>query len=813
MEKRDFRLDYWPQKLTKLKLDPDELFDYEHMNYGLKEVKNLVGFDVRTEVQNQQNQIIDVSPESNLGKNRFKELYRKANAVLDKQYKFYSEKNHTVLRNQIINLIREIKNDNTHWTFMDHAFKLVEQVDDYLDFTEIHLYSVTHLFKKLDNSIKVLNREVLSGFLKQEAKENNSFVHLARSWESRVNLEGLKLVEVYIYRHADDILRELKDLEHKATFLERCKKLKVAIEEGIKKHTLHVDRWLREFKEFNQLRYHDKIEVDEEREMKKAIAAAWDDELANFKTVDGHTFKTHSLEVPGTFASSSKESHSYSDLSAWLVLVHTMYYMLMYYGNSPTASKYSDALDFSSSLSGIVQAATPLAAFLSTFHYRAIIGPQGYTKAYILSLICLVSGSFFYYIAKSFDSLGIPTLILGRVLIGYGGGRVITRNFVATIIKPKYRNLWSAYLVAFTALSITVGPGISSILSSIGDQDYYGTEIREYTVFAWVFTMVGIIFIIVFFTFYTDIPSSRKKKASRKINKPIEMRETGKNKSNSSGESQDFEDVEGNKIESFAYSSFDDINSEPNIIITEPIRTQKVFHDPTFQGLDVLKKTTLVKQYFPLYFLSIFFTINKMIQEAVITEAPQTMKELYGWTPKDVGYMLLSFTPVTLTLSLLPAYLGQSRGLKNIKMMIFFSICTFIGFFLKVNYLYNEAEEQWIYILATCFILAFSLATEVTMTAMFAEITPPYIQVTYWNAGLFSGLGDTFGRALGNTDVTIFTAFDGVEALTFWMYLILAPIYLIFIIITILKASKLKYIPRVKAEITVPETCEVTSVN
>lgn len=91
------------------------------------------------------------------------------------------------------------------------------------------------------------------------------------------------------------------------------------------------------------------------------------------------------------------------------------------------------------------------------------------------------------------------------------------------------------------------------------------------------------------------------------------MRETGKNKSNSSGESQDFEDVEGNKIESFAYSSFDDINSEPNIIITEPIRTQKVFHDPTFQGLDVLKKTTLVKQYFPLYFLSIFFTINKMI--------------------------------------------------------------------------------------------------------------------------------------------------------------------------------------------------------
>ena len=36
---------------------------------------------------------------------------------------------------------------------------------------------------------------------------------------------------------------------------------------------------------------------------------------------------------------------------------------------------------------------------------------------------------------------------------------------------------------------------------------------------------------------------------------------------------------------------------------------------------------------------------------------------------------------------------------------------------------------------------------------------------------MLSGLGDTLGRALGNVNISIFSSFDGFEALTFWMYI------------------------------------------
>lgn len=151
-------------------------------------------------------------------------------------------------------------------------------------------------------------------------------------------------------------------------------------------------------------------------------------------------------------------------ITPWLVLFHTSLYMIIYYGNSPTSADYSDALDVPDNILGLLKAITPLAAFVSTFMYNAILG-RTYTIAYIVSFFFLTFGCLSYFLAKTFESVAL--IMLGRTMIGLGGGRVITRMYYAVSVPESQREFWASLLVASTALSITFGPGLSSMLEYV----------------------------------------------------------------------------------------------------------------------------------------------------------------------------------------------------------------------------------------------------------------------------------------------------------------------------------------------------------
>lgn len=42
--------------------------------------------------------------------------------------------------------------------------------------------------------------------------------------------------------------------------------------------------------------------------------------------------------------------------------------------------------------------------------------------------------------------------------------------------------------------------------------------------------------------------------------------------------------------------------------------------DKNFNGVKLLEKTHRINEYFPVYFITIFFTFNKAVQDAIITE-------------------------------------------------------------------------------------------------------------------------------------------------------------------------------------------------
>lgn len=55
-----------------------------------------------------------------------------------------------------------------------------------------------------------------------------------------------------------------------------------------------------------------------------------------------------------------------------------------------------------------------------------------FTKSYFCALILITCGNFFYSIAYNFNSIAI--LVLGRLMIGLGGGRVLARKYIANFI-------------------------------------------------------------------------------------------------------------------------------------------------------------------------------------------------------------------------------------------------------------------------------------------------------------------------------------------------------------------------------------------
>lgn len=65
------------------------------------------------------------------------------------------------------------------------------------------------------------------------------------------------------------------------------------------------------------------------------------------------------------------------------------------------------------------------------------------------------------------------------------------------------------------------------------------------------------------------------------------------------------------------------------------------------RGLKIFQKSNLVKEYFPIYFLAIFFTFNKSVQEGLINEISVTMKEYYFWGGQSVGFLLFAMTPLS----------------------------------------------------------------------------------------------------------------------------------------------------------------------
>jgi hypothetical protein len=207
-------------------------------------------------------------------------------------------------------------------------------------------------------------------------------------------------------------------------------------------------------------------------------------------------------------------------LSLWMVIFHTTFYIINYYGLYPVAYELLYHFDGV----GPVEAAlcisiTPIAATFLIFIYDWLFPRKGFKFIYLSSIIVLVIGNLLYAMSNmpKIDSLAL--CLIGRALIGAGGVRMISKKYFAIFINDKFRRKYTTIFSLMGHIGKAVGPGISALLllftisaNSTKEPDKYWV-VNQGNVFTIFCTAFWVIYLVVFLFIFR----SQKKLQDRKI--------------------------------------------------------------------------------------------------------------------------------------------------------------------------------------------------------------------------------------------------------------------------------------------------------
>ena len=115
-----------------------------------------------------------------------------------------------------------------------------------------------------------------------------------------------------------------------------------------------------------------------------------------------------------------------------------------------------------------------------------------------------------------------------------------------------------------------------------------------------------------------------------------------------------------------------------------------------------------------------------------------------------------------------------------------------ISSFVKINYSENVPQSQVQYYAGSILFFASTLITEMAAISILAKTISPKLKLSYWNAGLFGGTADTFGRSVGNALYTLYTFSQGKAWEPFYAYIVSACIAFIFLLVSIIFVGRLK---------------------
>lgn len=99
---------------------------------------------------------------------------------------------------------------------------------------------------------------------------------------------------------------------------------------------------------------------------------------------------------------------------------------------------------------------TPIGALIGGWLFNYTSRTNKYRANFLVSVFCIGLGDLFYYLAETVNqkhssTVGVIFIVIGRVLIGFGGARLMIRKFMAINIEIWAMSKYSAIFVGISA--------------------------------------------------------------------------------------------------------------------------------------------------------------------------------------------------------------------------------------------------------------------------------------------------------------------------------------------------------------------------
>ena len=418
--------------------------------------------------------------------------------------------NHQILQARLLGiqlqkLISDLSTNPINEEILQRIFKLSKELSELFTFVMANNEILQIIFEKYCD---IFERKSWDGLLKVSASREGKFIrllyhsalmnfhYLLKQIIKKQNLEAVPLrkplndpQEIRTGTEADylnqnNLVEDTPDLALTKGILDQIHQQNALI--------IHHQAWLLEHMGISPMEY-DNVVYYEQQSLSLMTSVYSADEFFEIASTRPQVNETENLKII------KYATHNYMDLG--IIYFHTFLYIMNLYGLAMTSFLYAKALGLDTSISGLIQAGTPLGSTVLGFFINWVTKFKKWYWVHLSVQLLMIIGNVLYFVAAKYEytdkSMGIIVLVIARVLIGMGGARLLTRKYIVMNVQGWAQSKYSAIFVGVTATGICLGPGISSLLlfynggNSIGD-----IPLEQYNLFSWVFIYLWIITLI-----------------------------------------------------------------------------------------------------------------------------------------------------------------------------------------------------------------------------------------------------------------------------------------------------------------------------
>lgn len=419
-----------------------------------------------------------------------------------------------------------------------------------------------------------------------------------------------------------------------------------------------------------------------------------------------------------------------------LNLFSTFAFMANYTLVIPSTHTFAKRLGLPASWAGIFVGAADITMIASATMHSWWTN-KAFKAPLIVGALCCAFGNTLYSLA--YDTNSLFFLLFGRLLIGFGGTRAVSRRFIADFIGSKARTSASVSFVVASTLGMATGPFTAWPLSKLPERTVplLNVAFNKLTAPGYLMSVLwASFFLVALLTMYEP-----RKLEQSPLRKPLlgegnadndARHREEKGKSDEEGQTDDEDDDEENDEE----ERHEEENQDKNRID----HRREHFRGWVGQG------SATAACLFAVFAL-------KAVQEAACTVTPLLMGGYYSWGSGSagilLGVLLVSTLPVNFAAGALAKHIGERSLMMVANLALLLSS-------LAIVHPPRRVPSLMTIIAALTTNLVGTTVLEGVAYSILSKRMPPALRHGVLNAGFLATCGGTTGRFIGNLFVSFF---------------------------------------------------------